>query len=91
MGIQAGGDAGDWIAYNLSIPAGEAEIGEQSDYIEYFVPKSVATSRKLVDQNWLWLEQIFEKTGNQISIAPIGYVKESLDPKTDILPSIAQI
>ena len=56
MGIQAGGDAGDWIAYNLSIPAGEAEIGEQSDYKEFFVPKSVATSRKLVDQNWLWLE-----------------------------------
>jgi hypothetical protein len=56
MGIQAGGDAGDWITYNLSIPAGEAEIGEQKDYNSFFVPKSVATSRKLIDQNWLWLE-----------------------------------
>ena len=79
MGIQAGGDAGDWITYNLSIPAGEAELGQQSDYNSYFVPKSVAHSRKIIDQNWLWLEQVFEKAGNQISIQPIGYVKSAVE------------
>lgn len=56
MGIQAGGDAADWIMYNLSIVAGEAELGQQSDYNSWFVPKTIGHSRKVIDQNWLWLE-----------------------------------
>lgn len=73
MGIQAGGDAGDWITYALGIPAAEAELGSDKEYRDFFVPKSVRGARKIIDENMNWVQHTYEKLGNQISIEPIGY------------------
>jgi hypothetical protein len=51
MGIQAGGDAGDWITYALGIPAAEAELGSDTEYRDFFVPKSVKGARKIIEEN----------------------------------------
>lgn len=40
--IRAGGDAADWIAHELGIPAAEAEIGSWEDYNPSWLPKSTA-------------------------------------------------
>jgi hypothetical protein len=55
MGIQAGGDAGDWITYALGIPAAEAELGSQNDYRDWFVPRSVKKARKIIEDNMQWV------------------------------------
>ena len=38
LGFQAGGSAGDWIAHEIGIPAGEAELGSWRDYAQDWVP-----------------------------------------------------
>ena len=40
LGFLAGGDAGDWMAHALGIPAAEYEIGSWEDYDEQWVPLS---------------------------------------------------
>ena len=75
MGIVAGGDAGDWITHELSIPAAEAEIGDWSDYNKMWFPHNPERAYKIVKENQNWLEHTFEKLGNQISIEPVGYTK----------------
>ena len=64
MGIQAGGDAGDWITYALGIPAAEAELGSDSEYRDFFVPKSVKGARKIIEENMEWVQYTYEKLGN---------------------------
>ena len=40
MGMAAGGDAGDWINYQLGIPAAESELGLWAEYQLNWFPKT---------------------------------------------------
>lgn len=66
--IKAGGDAGDWITHQLGIAGAEAEIGAWTDYDHFWVPRSLKTAQKVLDENLEWLEHVYEKMGNQIRI-----------------------
>lgn len=76
IGIVAGGDAGDWITHELQIPAAEAEIGDWSDYNKMWFPHTPQRAFEIINNNMNWLEHTYEKIGNQISIEPVGYVKQ---------------
>lgn len=74
---KVGGDAADWIVHELGIPAAEYELGVGKELYpkEIFIPISITTVKKTFDENLNWLEHIYEKIGNQISIKPLGYKK----------------
>ena len=57
-------DAGDWITYALGIPAAEAELGSDTEYRDFFVPKSVKGARKIIEENMEWVQYTYEKLGN---------------------------
>lgn len=73
--IRAGGDAGDWITHELNIPGAEFELGAWTDYDADWAPKNLNIAQKILDENLKWLEHVYEKIGNQISIKPLGYKK----------------
>lgn len=64
LGIVAGGDAGDWITHQLSIPASEAEIAGWEDLQYNWFPFDSARSFNIVKENFQWLEHTFKKIGN---------------------------
>lgn len=76
MRIIAGGDAGDYITHQYSIPAAEAELGAWADYNKMWFPHTPERAFQIVNENLPWLEHTYEKLGNQISIEPAGYSKQ---------------
>lgn len=69
------GEQSDWILGELGIPSICPEIGS-SDYFSYMwnIPFRRVVSN-ILEENLNWLENTYNKIGNEVSVEPIGYKK----------------
>lgn len=77
LGFHSGGDAADWINYELGIPACEVELGNTIQIKNF--EQDAQTSFNILKENEEWIELTFKKLGNQISLKPVGYKKAQPD------------
>ena len=56
----------------------DIEIGSDADYHKKtWFPRDVKSAFTIIEDNMSYMEYIFDKAGNQISIEPIGYTKNT--------------